>query len=791
VPCPLAERASKVSIGIGPWCDNYPDMQNRTVFQEVFWPELGWAGFLRMLALGCLLAVPVGSIGAGGLPRPDRQWLVRLQQVRQQIADGRIAEAAPGLQQILTSGQTGYAPVEDQDGLLLPLTRAAALLIESLPSEDRAVWETWCAGGAAGQLAEVVQHRDLSALRAVVDQYPGTRFAAEAALLLASDAWDRRQWPEAIRWAERVVSMAAATTAMKQQALLIAGSAHLRRGQEAQARQCFGQLLALGPVEGLRIGGQPAPLGDASADASVDRLIELLRPPQAQQPQADKESHPGKCPGWPMFRGDPARNASVCWTASIGRLRWRLEMEGVSEIEGLPARHAFGSERGLRFFTAGHQPSIQPILVEDLALVRLPTRLVVVDLWTGRQRWEYPRGGDPAFQQIQGERAMPDGPVLRVYSPQAQLTRQRLFEDAPYGQMTVHENRLFLLDELGLVGSILARIVPQQPSEEGTTAKALWSSRHNRLICFDLRKEGKLLWSVGGASGEDEPALAGVFFLGPPLPLEDRLFVLLEKANQLHLAALAETNGQLLWSMPIAVPDRPITQDLLRRVAGAMLSYADGVLICPTLAGAILAVDPWTRNVLWAYEIPGAEAYLGSRRINMLKTLGAMQPVHQSKEHFSIDNIAILAEGYVVIAPLESDQMFCLELQTGRPCWKKRLEDFRYVAGVAKGVVLAVGSQSLSGWDLRTGKPAWQEESLPLPEGFTTAGRGFRQQNRYWLPIVKGEESAILVVDIPTGRVEERLTLPTKTRIGNLAAAGQTLIFVSSEGVEAFGPEKP
>jgi hypothetical protein len=39
--------------------------------------------------------------------------------------------------------------------------------------------------------------------------------------------------------------------------------------------------------------------------------------------------------------------------------------------------------------------------------------------------------------------------------------------------------------------------------------------------------------------------------------------------------------------------------------------------------------------------------------------------------------------------------------------------------------------------------------------------------------------------------LEERLTLPTKTRIGNLAVAGQTLLFVSSEGVEAFGPAKP
>jgi outer membrane protein assembly factor BamB len=782
-------------------------MPNAWVFQRVFRPELEWTGFLRMLAVGCILAIPWGSSWAGSLPRPDRQWLVRLQQVRQQIAEGRVAEAAPVLEQILTSGRWGYVPMEE--GLHLPLEQAASLLIESLPPEALATWEAWCAGKAARQLVEVLVQRDAEALRRVVREYPGTRFAAEAALTLAADAFDRRQWQEAIQWAERVVSMAAASTAIKQQALLLAGSAHLRRGQEAQARQCFGRLLALGPAGGLRIGGQPVPAAGGPAETTVDRLVELLRPLPEQQPPpapnqpllpsvpnqplppdldrpqtAAQEPSGGVPTGWPMFRGDACRNASADWTGSIGQRRWRLDMEGVEEFSGT----AFQGVRGPRFFLPGQLPASQPILVDHLALVRLPTRLVAVDVWTGRQRWEYPPGGDPAVQQIQGQRIMPGGVVLRTQSPQAQLSRQRIFEDAPYGQVVVHASRLFLLDDLGLPAFTLP-VLPVAVAPGA--ARPSSPPQQNRLIALDLRKEGKILWSVGGTSGEDEPALAGAFFLGPPLPVEGRLYVLLEQAGVIRLVALDENTGQLVWSLPIAAPERPIGEDSLRRLAGAMPSYADGVLVCPTSAGAVVAVDPWTRSVLWAYEIPLAESYLGNRRIQLLRALGAIQSPQQDQEHFSMDSTATLADGYVLVAPVESDHLFCMELQTGRLCWQRKLEDFRFVAAVAEEVVLAVGSQCLSGWRLHTGKPAWEEWSVPLPEGFATAGRGFRQGRRYWLPIVKGEESAILIVDIPTGRLEERLTLPTKTRIGNLAVAGQTLLFVSSEGVEAFGPAKP
>ncbi len=108
---------------------------------------------------------------------------------------------------------------------------------------------------------------------------------------------------------------------------------------------------------------------------------------------------------------------------------------------------------------------------------------------------------------------------------------------------------------------------------------------------------------MGGATGEDEPKLAGTFFLGPPLPLEGKLYVLAEmKTSEIKLCVLDAKTGKLDWSQQIAVVEQNIQQDPLRRLSGCSPSYADGVLICPTTAGAVVAVDLANRTLRWGYQ---------------------------------------------------------------------------------------------------------------------------------------------------------------------------------------------
>ena len=94
---------------------------------------------------------------------------------------------------------------------------------------------------------------------------------------------------------------------------------------------------------------------------------------------------------------------------------------------------------------------------------------------------------------------------------------------------------------------------------------------------------------------------AETFFLGPPLPLMGQLYALGETNGEIRLLALEADTGKLLWSQQLAAAEQNVMADSQRRWAGASPSYADGVLVCPTAAGAVVGVDLATRSLVWGY----------------------------------------------------------------------------------------------------------------------------------------------------------------------------------------------
>ena len=127
---------------------------------------------------------------------------------------------------------------------------------------------------------------------------------------------------------------------------------------------------------------------------------------------------------------------------------------------------------------------------------------------------------------------------------------------------------------------------------------------YNKLLARDLATQGKLLWEVGGESSEAEPRLAGVYFLGAPLAMSGQLYVIGELKGEITLFVLDPAQGKLDWSQPLATVETSVALDSFRRLHGAMPSFADGVMVCPTSAGAVVAVDIANRSLLWGYQYP-------------------------------------------------------------------------------------------------------------------------------------------------------------------------------------------
>jgi len=63
---------------------------------------------------------------------------------------------------------------------------------------------------------------------------------------------------------------------------------------------------------------------------------------------------------------------------------------------------------------------------------------------------------------------------------------------------------------------------------------------------------------------------------------------------------LTAATGELEWAQTLAAVKERLTTDVGRRVQAVHLAYGDGVLVCPTNAGAILGVDLLTHSLVWA-----------------------------------------------------------------------------------------------------------------------------------------------------------------------------------------------
>ncbi len=69
--------------------------------------------------------------------------------------------------------------------------------------------------------------------------------------------------------------------------------------------------------------------------------------------------------------------------------------------------------------------------------------------------------------------------------------------------------------------------------------------------------------------------------------------------GEIRLVVLDSATGRLQWSQQLAHVDQgTILFDSLRRMSGGSPSFAEGVLVCPTSAGAIVAVDLANRSLL-------------------------------------------------------------------------------------------------------------------------------------------------------------------------------------------------
>lgn len=455
---------------------------------------------------------------------------------------------------------------------------------------------------------------------------------------------------------------------------------------------------------------------------------------------------------YPLLGGDSRRNASGGGQLPLSNERWRLSTTG----SPLQERDLRQDVEQLRTSGKLPPPSWMPLRVGDQLLMRTTERLVGVDHRTGKRVWTYP-------WQLGREAPKEELPPINgiMQKPQRPpLVSQRVWNDLPYGQMSSDGERVYLLDQLGQLESMAMNAMLNMRGIRRV------QSQYNTLVALELKTEGKLRWRLG-AEGDENGSLANAFFLGPPLPLEGRLYVMAEIAGDVCLCCLDPVSGVELWRQQlVTVETGGVQSDPIRRVAGAMPTYHEGVLICPTGAGAVVGVDLIDRTLRWGAVVErNAEMY---RSIN--GTGGALESVKLMQRWHN--GVAIAEGSDVLVTPIESDRLYGFDLVTGQPLFpEKNRVQMSYLAGIRDGRFFVVGAHQIKAFDLKTGDVIWTSPRDLVSVGQQVSGLGVFGRFDYFLPTTTNE---VIQVSLSDGTVRNRRE--TQYPLGNLLAVDGDVI---------------
>ncbi|MFQ3593114.1 MAG: PQQ-binding-like beta-propeller repeat protein, partial [Gemmataceae bacterium] len=278
----------------------------------------------------------------------------------------------------------------------------------------------------------------------------------------------------------------------------------------------------------------------------------------------------------------------------------------------------------------------------------------------------------------------------------------------------------------------------------------------NKLHAYRIAG-GSLAWEAGGTTDPKDP-LADSHFLGAPLPINNRLYVLNEKQQELRLISLDPSTGKLLSNQPLAqTKNTKLSSDPMRRTQAAHLAYSEGILVIPTNAGAIFGVDVLNNSLLWASPYrdsstpPAVEQPGGGRPF---PRPGMPQPPVKMESFWQVTAPAI-SEGKVVFTAPDDGRIHCVSLREGTRLWTQgRKDDDLYLAGVFNGKVVIVGRKTTRALDLNRGTLLWElETGEPSGQGAASNTSG---DVIYYLPIrfsTANKQPEVVSINVDKGQI--------------------------------------
>ena len=700
----------------------------------------------------------------------------KLEAVRDYMQTGGWREVTQALQEILDHPQDYFMPVKRGPNTLWVSMRAEAnRLLGSMPAKGKEVYEVHSGPRAASLLQAAKKANNPEGLAKVALHYFHTRAGAEATDLLGTHHLDRGRYLMAASCFRQLLDRADVAPAT----LFKAGLAFRRSGDEAAAARAW-KLLAAKAPDGLTLGEN---------QVSLDELKKILdRKPEQVQAKTTAGD-------WLMFRGDAGRLGLVQSQKPILESKWKQP----TVQEGTSGGFIDEATQQLQNMRKPVLPGAFPLAIGGKIIYRTQRGITARECDTGALAWESTlRGGlDSEDTRTSGIKTELDSWVRNYLQATPGLAQSPgiLIENTTLGTLSSDGKRVFGVEDVAVPPFQFMNYYGRgglggfRPGGFGGFPQVASQKKfdHNHLVCIDI-ESGSMRWALG----QDKGPIQDAIFLGPPLPLGGKLYALYEKEQELHLACIdpRPREGKVLWTQPLVTFHKGIQIDFGRRTWAAHPAHAEGILICPSNCGAIVAVDLLTHSLLWAHAYaqapaaPGGQKVMINGKIRMLPNRQMVPPKLNSNWK---NSAPLIADGKVVVTAPDANSIQCLNLRDGSLVWSKAWTDNdAYVAGVYQGKVVIVGNQSCRALNLADGNQAWTT-TTGLP-----SGQGVAAGKLYYLPLRsgQGEGPCICTLDLENGKITGRIASPRNEVPGNLIAYQGFVISQTATKVAAFPTEK-
>ena len=514
----------------------------------------------------------------------------------------------------------------------------------------------------------------------------------------------------------------------------------------------------------------------ASHEADMAELLSALQRSQVAAPLIDD---------YPMLSGTPRRQSIQREADPVPLTRWSIPMTQSDRIR----RGIDDLAMRLRTNHRALIPTGTAISVNERLAVPTLRGVAVLDARSGRQLWETACNPSPEslLLGLAGPSAVSNVPPNAAVARRMQVARLMssspepdndpltalLFRDGVRGILSSDGVRLFVIEDRAVfpAGSRAAGF--RRGARLNDPNHRSWST--NVLSAYDF-ESGRRLWRAGGPAQGDMIVrpLAEHYFFGPPLPVGDELYAVAETNGEIRLVVMDAGTGNPLWVQLLGLADSSIDRDLYRRNWCVQPALADGVLVCPTTLGWMVAIDRLQRSIIWAHRYTRPVSNLNGdspERLVSRKVLNTRWPA----------SAPVIAGDRVFHTPPEASLVECLDLMDGRRIWHRPKGRLLYLGGVCGNRVLMVGRGTLDAHSTRDGRLLWScryPENSGLP-----CGRGIATSTQYILPLDSGR---LLSVELESGNAELSHSTAPAGSLGNLTFCHNQLLSLSARGLTAF-----